>query len=73
MIVSPSRGHRGNSIILYRIRECSEILWCNVAKWAIILVVEFDTKIATFLIGIGKKGLLKAVIKVVNQAASFPD
>ena len=33
---------------------------CNVAKWATILVIEFDTKIATF-VGIGKKGLLKTV------------
>ena len=40
-----------------------------IAKWATILVVEFNTKIATFLVGIGKKGLvLKAVSKVSDLA-----
>ena len=42
---------------------------CNVAKWPTILVIEFDTKIATFLIGIGKKGLLKVVIKVSESSS----
>ena len=42
----------------------------TIAKWATILVVEFDTKIATFLVGIGKKGLLKAVSKV-SESSSF--